>query len=321
MPNFINTYKGRHKLVSLLIPMLLILILIASSISFPSKGDSPSPLYERKLQADPSKTQEIINLYYQGDFQTCFEKGKEYIWSYPDDATIMVFTISAASQLDQISDLAKETEDKLFNDEVNPQIAHTLLGFISLMEYTSTGQEEYLRDAKEEFLEAISGSEKYASSFTGLGMTYYMNKLHLKALWNLERSYKINPYDPLTVEYLAKTYRKLGNSDKALKVLRKLNQKIQYPDAFFLTGLILFERGIYEEAFENFMRCQELDEKNINLKVTCLVRASDSANMLHNKSQAIELLEKALRIDPKNPWVRYKLKKLRGEDEKESAKR
>ncbi len=309
----------RSRLADILKVLILITFTLTTAMTSTPKSSrgegfkASTPLYERQVRYDPKTIQEVIDLYYTGDFNSCYEKGINSFWKYPDSTTTLIFGLVCASELGELENVAKDVEDQLFNSQVDPQLAHTFLGFVSLMEYVNTAREEYLRDAKEEFLEAISGPEKYASSLTGLGITYYLNNLDLKALWNLERSYRLLPDDPITTEYLAKTYMKFSKERKALKVLSSMLDKYLYPDGYFLYGVILFNDGRYEEALKAFDKCQELDKGNVNVKITCLVRASDTAVKLGLKEKAIRYLELASKLDPGNSWIKHKLKKLTGE--------
>ncbi len=315
--------RSASKLITILIIILLLVHLGPYSIGSTSdssdtqveQSSNSSVFYEYSPQVDIERTKRVLKAYYDGDLEACIELGIDTFWQYPDDTTSIVFALSCLKRTGKLLERSRDIEDKLFNKQINPQLAHVFLGFSSLVEYLATDQEAYLKDAKDEFMASLEGTETYASTFTGLGIVYYLQKLDTKALWNLERSYKLNPQDPITVEYLAKVYRRLDSASKAEDILRRLLQRVEYPDGYLLLGIIEFESSEYEKAETDFLTAVKLAGADKDIKLIGLIRASDCAQKRGDNEKAINYLQQALQLDPKNSWIKYKLEKLSGSDQ------
>jgi tetratricopeptide (TPR) repeat protein len=158
-----------------------------------------------------------------------------------------------------------------------------------------------------------------------------------------------NPDHPLLNASLAQLYLKLDRSTEAkLLAERTLTITPHYPPALTIVGELHYKEGRFKEALMSFRQAHEMDPRPyLTLRIAATLRTMgryeealkilDSelvskrgnprllkekaiiCNRLKRYAEALELYEKAQKLDPNDPFVRSQIYKLRGRDREDAA--
>jgi tetratricopeptide (TPR) repeat protein len=121
------------------------------------------------------------------------------------------------------------------------------------------------------------------------------------ALAELELSYKLNPRDASILYSLAYANARAGDTDRAAQLLRQ--SEIHPAQSKLIEGLIEYRRGRFAEAKSLFQAVLAIAPDSVPA-MTALGRLE---LLDHNDSEAIRLLETALRANPSDSESTYQL--------------
>ncbi len=177
-------------------------------------------------------------------------------------------------------------------------------------------------EAKRLFGEVLKLDEKQAAAHAGLGNVALEERDYQSAITHLNRAVELAPGATRLHYSLAMAYRGAGDLDRARSHLRlrgdiglkpddpwfdELSQLLRGVNVHLNRGKIALAAGAVKDAVAEYRLAVAADDDNVtahtNLAVA-LVR-------LQQFDEAIEQLEEALRIDPRNKSVLYNLASLR----------
>lgn len=91
-----------------------------------------------------------------------------------------------------------------------------------------------------------------------MGNTYFMLKKYEKAAKSFEKAIEVNPADIQARENLAFTFVHMGEKDKGIDLLNRINEGESGYRAHFISGKLLYEAARYQEAVVELERCIQL---------------------------------------------------------------
>lgn len=106
-------------------------------------------------------------------------------------------------------------------------------------------------------------NRKFGFKHFELGDLYFGYDRYDEALFEYEKSLRLNPDSPDSIVQIAKVYAKKGHVTKALELLRKA--KVEHPNHLSIRvslGILLFGNGNVIEAEEEWSKVVEKDPKN-----------------------------------------------------------
>lgn len=196
--------------------------------------------------------------------------------------------------------------------------------------YEITNSVSWLNDAEQFCLKALSQDEKLSKAYKAIGAIFRDTGRHEQAIEYLEKGRKIDKYDVSISVALAAVYNLLGNKVHAEKIYQ---ETIAFSPkswrAYFGYGYFLTKNGRYDDAIKNYEMVLKLTPENnyalINISGVYLFKSDfkqaarylESAALLepnasvfsnvgsmyyfsHQYHKALEMYEKALRIDPRD---------------------
>ena len=150
------------------------------------------------------------------------------------------------------------------------------------------------------------------------------------AIENLEKILKIHQDDIQLNRRLVEAYRRNGDFDSAEVVINKVLKKFDHPALYYELGCIRLFSGRYLEAEQCFKNSNRFFFSNdgkysywvfANLSVTQELLGKEK-EAIANSNKAVEILEKRVKITPKNPhiWSYLGLAYLVGEKKYQKAR-
>jgi len=143
---------------------------------------------------------------------------------------------------------------------------------------------------------AVEDLPAHEDIFYNIGNTYFMLNKPDKACKYFEKAIELNPANQQAVENLSFAYIRLGETEKGIDILKRLNVEKTDDHTHFVMGVLLHEAGKYEEAEEELKRALMLHPDS-----TQVLEELGKVLMKINKTdEAINTYEKLIRIAPGN---------------------
>ncbi len=157
-------------------------------------------------------------------------------------------------------------------------------------------------EAEKTLLGAIARNPNYWSGSNELGIFYFSRGQNEKALEQFQRAAQLLPDSATVQNNLGNGFYALGKFDEAITAYHRSIELNRTAAAFSGLGTVLFYRGRYAEAAENFEKAVSLSPNDAVLRGN-LGDADRWIQGAENKSaeaydQAIELLNKVLKLNP-----------------------
>lgn len=128
----------------------------------------------------------------------------------------------------------------------DPRQGEPFLKLASL--YFKSGQYDDAIAASKRAIDLMPAS---ADAYHVLGVANWKKKEYKDAVGSLRRASELNPNNAVTTVYLAKSYEQVGETAKAIDVLRKAQNNASSLTIDYELGRLLYQAGDYSHAMEN----------------------------------------------------------------------
>ena len=238
-------------------------------------------------KAPSALTQNIANLYSQGEFKQVLIESSKLLLEFPGSVTLYNFIGAANGSLGNL-EVAIEAYRKSICIDPNYVAGYLNLG-------NALKEQGKLEEAIEAYNKVISIRPDYAGAQNNLGVALQQQGKFASAIEAYSKAVSLQPDYADAYNNLGVTFNKIRNSVQALEAFAKaISLKPNFAEAFNNMGTTLNEQEKLEEAAVAF-------DKAISLKpdyAECYNNMGIVLKKLGKKDQAIEAHKKALAIKP-----------------------
>ena len=165
------------------------------------------------------------------------------------------------------------------------------------------------RDAAEQYRRVITFQPDSSQGYTNLGAMYYLQGLYEEAVTMYRRAIEIHPNE-LSYANLGTAYFYLGRYDDAIEAYSSALKLNPTEDQHYWNlGDAYMRVGRIEDAQQQFARAGDLLEERLNVDpndAKCLGQLALYRAKLRSFDDAVELIERASQLEPRNTTLMYK---------------
>ena len=243
---------------------------------------------------EADKMKEGLSLYYARHYVDAAEVFKSILETEKGNSMAMMYLMSCAQNTKKIDSYLSEYEEKALSNPKDPYIK-CYLGFMyfgkSILEH-----DDVFEEATNMFQEALKLDSNLALAYNGMGTVYFQKRLIPRSRSYFSKAVKIDPNDTMSIERIGDIYL---NDDKNYGAAKSYFEEIislypTYPDAYFYYACACqITQGYYAPV-----RLGDIYYKDIR-----------------DYSTAVDYYEKALDINPKNPYAKKMIEKAKNPSE------
>tara|TARA_B100000902_G_scaffold311587_1_gene301462 strand:+ start:726 stop:2942 length:2217 start_codon:yes stop_codon:yes gene_type:complete len=268
-----------------------------------------------------NKSQSLINLYHQGQFQEVLKKANQLQFVFPNSSILYNIMGAVYKNLEQLPQSISSFKRAIM---INPDFddAHNNMGLVlkesgdykkSIESYQKAikinpGYAEAhnnmgvalksigkLEEAIKSFEQAIKIKPDYLTAYNNMGLALHESGDYKKSIESYQKVIKINPFYAEAYNSMGLALKDIGKLEEAVESFQSaVKIKLHYADAYNNMGNVLKDIGKFEESIKAYKNTTRIEpnytEAYNNIGVALKARGDLKA--------AIESYETALSIDP-----------------------
>lgn len=256
-----------------------------------------------------SHFQQGITSFYSKDWDNAINEFNSALQEDPYNTLALTFMLDAYVKKDNLNFILNKLEQQSISKADDP-LSQTYLG---IAYFTQGLMRPNMQDeALQQFKLALKADPQFAMAHTGMGMYYFQKRMIPRAKGHFLKALQLNPKDLLAMELLANIYLlDEKNPQEALTIYTK-EQEIappNYADVYYFIGSSLYDLGKFEDAIPALQNCMKLDPNGILQGYYAPLLLGDLYMKMKKHKDAADAYKEALKINPQNPYAKYKLEK------------
>ncbi|MCL5773219.1 MAG: tetratricopeptide repeat protein [Firmicutes bacterium] len=256
-----------------------------------------------------SHFQQGITLFYSKDWDNAISEFNSALQEDPYNTLALTFMLDAYVKKDNLNFILNKLEQQSISKPDDP-LSQTYLGIA----YFTQGlmRPNMADEAVQQFKLALKTDPQFAMAHTGMGMYYFQKRMIPRAKGHFLKALQLNPKDMVAMELLGNILLvDEKNPQEALAVYNK-EQEItpqNYADVYYYIGSSLYDIGKFEDAIPALQTCMKFDPNGILMGYQAPLLLGDLYMKMKKYKEAADAYKEALKINPQNPYAKYKLEK------------